>query len=746
MDKHAKWIGFITDKDPAANQQKANFGSPASYLLRQFEVMQDVASASLKITALGVYKSYINGLETDDEILNPLWSDYNKHIEYQVFDVTSLVKKGKNAIGVILGDGWYTGNVAIYGRKLYGGYPLELYLELTITFADGSTHRIVSDEDFKASEGAIRVNDILNGEIVDNRLSLNNFSLPEYDCSAWQDVVVLEDKSDRLTPRISEGIKYNITLIPEFLHQTEQGCFIFDMKQNMVGNVSAKLKGEEGAMVKFRYGEMLNLDGTLYTENLRGALATDVFYCKGERIETFLPLFTFHGFRYLEITIEGKCEVFDIKGNVCYSALDETGDFNCSDEVVTQIFKNALWGQRGNFVGLPTDCPQRDERMGWTGDIQVFGMSAMYNMDCRKFLKKYFRDMVDAVREDGAITDVVPYVPVVGWGSAGWGDAVTVLPYNYYLMYGDRQVLKDMLPHMKNWLKYLHSTCGGGYLRPAGGYGDWLSVGEQTDTRVMNTAFFAQSARLTAKVCDILGEDSAAFHELYGNIKKAFRAEFVDKNNIITSDTQSCYLMALNFELMTAEDIKDNLIKTIERRDCHLTTGFIGIKYLLPTLCELGREDIAYKLITNTTYPSWGYSVVNGATTIWERWNSYTIEGGFGDVSMNSFNHYSLGSCVEWMYGYMLGIRADIENPGFGAVTVKPAVDFSGKITDAGGSYKSIRGKIDSHWKVSEGVCTFELFAGKEIIVRPDFSAYQVLSQTLDGGALKVTFKQRETV
>lgn len=740
---NAKWIGFITDKAVGAGEQKAQFGAPASYLVKQFWLDGEVSSASLDITSLGIYKSYINGLETDDEYLNPLWSDYNKRIEYQTFDVTALLKKGANSIGAVLGDGWYTGNIAIYGRKLYGANPLGLWLRLKVDFADGTSKVIVSDNKFRANTGAIRQNDLLNGEHVDARLCVGNFTLPQYDISTWHNVDILPDKSSLLSPSIVPGVKCNIELTPVFLHQKPSGKYIFDFMQNMVGNICAKVKGERGAEVKFRYGEMLNTDGTLYTDNLRSALATDYYICSGKDSEEFSPLFTFHGFRYLEVSFTGNVEVMDIKGKVLYNAIKETSEFSCSDDVVTKVYQNALWGQRGNFVGTPTDCPQRDERMGWTGDAQVFSTSAMYNMDCRKFFDKYLQDILDAQREDGAITDVVPFVPVVAAGCAGWGDVITILPYNYYMMYGDAALVKKALPAARRWIGYLLKESQD-YIRPATGYGDWLSVGEDTDKSVLATAFFAHSAYLTAKMCEICGEDSDYYHDLSGQIKDAFRAKFVDADNVILSDTQCCYLLAKEFGILPDEALKPHLIRTLKRKDNHLSTGFLGVKYLLPALCDLDLCDLAYDLMSKRSYPSWGYSVVNGATTIWERWNSYTVENGFADITMNSFNHYSLGSCTEWMFAYALGIRP--QEPGFTKTRVAPCVDFSGKVTHCSGSYASINGKIEVSWKVTGDKCSIDIYFSGSTQVTEDLSRYDVLELTKGGGhisAVVAAKKQR---
>ena len=731
----AKWIGFLTDESVGEGARDSAFGAPSPMFRKSFSVKKGLLSARLEITSLGIYRAYCNGTAVGNDYFTPGWTDYRKRIHYQTYDLTALLCEGENVLGAVLGDGWYTGNVAIYQRMLYGGYPLKLCAVLTLGYPDGE-ETVSTDTTWQASTGRIRCNDILNGEHVDNRLDKPGFFTAEYAGGDLHEVTAFERPEALLVPMREAPATVMDERGLTYLHSRGESR-LYDVGQNMVGIVTATLRGDAGAVVRFRYGEMLNGDGTLYTDNLRSAQATDLFTLCGEGDELFSPLFTFHGFRYVEITVlSGRCEVSDLRAEVIYSNLRRTGEFSCSDPIVNQIYSNAFWGQRGNFVYIPTDCPQRDERMGWTGDTQVFCQSACYNMDANAFYRSYLDSCRDE-RMGGAITDVVPYVPVVGYGHAAWGDVITVVPYMQYLMYGDCECVKENLRAMKEWCDYLLSTTHD-YIRPGGGYGDWLSIGEETDQQVMNTACFAYSALLTAQLCRKFADEGAEkYRDLYEKIREAFRRRFVGEDGRIMSDTQTCYLMAVKFGLLEGERAKPHLLRRLRENNWHLATGFVGVSYLLPVLSDLGCSEEAYRLICETTYPSWGYSVVNGATTIWERWNSWTKEGGFADISMNSFNHYSLGSCVEWLYRYVLGIRPDFERPGFELLRLVPDVDFSGRITHAEGSYDSCRGKISVSWEASDGKCVYRAQFPAEMEVSCCFERYEILSLEQKPGSVR---------
>lgn len=725
----AEWINFETGD---RKDEHSKYGNPAPYFRKEFHTAGKVKRAELVLSAMGVLKAYINGKPAAEDYMSPGWTDYRKRMPSVSLDVTGLIEKD-NAIGIIAGDGWAVGYMGNRMERCNYCDRIFVMAQLEIEYEDGKKDFVVTDGSWKAAKGEILRTDNYMGEYIDHRLDPGDFSVYGYDDSCWSGVYSLEKGHNRLIDVQRAPITtVKHTLTPEFMYADKNGRLVYDFKQNMVGVVSASVKGESGAKLIFKYGEMLNPDGTVYTDNLRKAEATDTYVLAGGSVEKFRPLFTFHGFRYMSLEIIGNAEIFDLKGEVMYSDLKKTGEFSCSDEVVNKLYSNIVWGQRGNFLNVPTDCPQRDERLGWTGDAQIFVGSAMYNMDCKAFYEKYLCDVRDSQFGSGAVGGIAPHVPhhsdyfaEVGRLSAGWADVITVIPYEHYLMYGDKQTLYDNIGAMKAFVGYCRENSDG-LIRPEwDNYGDWLNVNAETDHSVLSTLYFAYSTLLTAKACSALGDLQAdEYYSLYGDIVKAFRAAFVGADNVIKSDTQTAYLLAYAFGVMDKAEIKENLLRKIHEASDHLTTGFLGVKFLLPVLCELGESALAYKLLTNTTYPSWGYSVVNGATTVWERWNSYTIEHGFGDVRMNSFNHYSLGSCCEWMFKYSLGICPSEEAPGFKKIKVKPFVDFSGRLTYAEGSYDCAFGKIKASWKVKDGIARYKIDMPEGAEAVYDFSAY----------------------
>ena len=743
INKKAKWIGLITDKETGEGNKDMTAGSPAAYLRKEFGANKNIRSAKMTVTALGIYYCYINGIAVDDELFKPLWTDYNKSLDYNVFDVTKLIKEGKNCVGIILGDGWYSGKISIVGRQYYGKYPLKLFLRIDIEYEDGSTDAVISDKNFRGGAGKIRENDFQDGEVFDNRFK-SGFSEVGFDDGGYENVDEYSDIAAELKLSDASPVKYHECFKAEFLHKDCEGKYIYDIGQNLAGNISCVINAEKNDKIIFRFGEMLKDDGSLYTENLRSAKATDIFISNGEKDEKFSPLFTFHGFRYIEIDKPETASVTDIKVFACYSDLNVTGGFECDNALVNQIYKNAFWGQKSNFVGLPTDCPQRDERMGWTGDSFAFCQSAMFNMDCRQFYIKFMENLIEATRENGAVTDVVPYVSIVGYGHNGWGDVITELPYNYYLTYGDKDLLRFSLPYMKKWVDYLDSNSVD-HIRPFDGYGDWLSIGyNETGVEAMNTALTARSADITAKACLALNDsDYSKYKNFFIEIRKNYRNKFIHENGTIGNDNQGDYLLACACGLADYCEIAVPFIKTVEKNNYHLSCGFMSIKFLLPTLCELGESDLAYRIINNDTYPSWGYSIKQGATTVWERWNSYTKENGFGNAEMNSFNHYSLGSCVEWYYKYVLGINFCESAPGFKKILIRPFIDKSGIITKAKGFYNSVSGLIEVEWNISGGICEYKARFGKDIKIECDFTRYPVIEKTVESESVIVKFKIR---
>lgn len=733
----ADWITYKTGEYKSADEK---YGNPSPYFRKTFNITKPIKKATLNVAALGVFKAYFNGLAVAEDYLSPGWVDYRKKLPYIEYDITDRVQEN-NAVGIILGDGWAVGHLGSTYAFKRNGYSdrIELMATVRIEYQDGTREDINTDDTWKAASGAIRRSDIYMGEYIDSRFELGDFSSPDYDDSKWDFAEKTVFKFKRNMFLIKSEIPLTVVkhkLNPELISET-QNTYIYDFKQNFAGVVSCDIKGTPDTVVTFRYGEMMDGD-KIYRGNLRKAEATDTFVVGEKQNYHFRPLFTYHGFRYMEITVEGNAEITSVVGESMYSDLKAVGDFSCSDEVVNNVFQNALWSQRDNFINLPTDCPQRDERLGWVGDSQIFCQTAMYNMDCRQFYKKHLADIRDAQLGNGAVPAVAP-VPPVGYNyytgydaPAGWSEAIMVIPWTHYKMYGDKSVIRDNLPNAKRLLEY-YLADSEGFLRDGlHGYGDWLSVNEVTDKGVVTNLYFAYAAKLTNEMCRVIGDSEAEkYDRLFECVKAAFRAKYISTDGKIFSDTQSAYILAYSFGVITADEAKPQLIRKFKESNGFLTMGFLGVKYLLPTLCELGLVDLAYKLITNREYPGWGYSVMNGATTIWERWNSYTKEGGISKEGMNSFNHYSLGSCVEWMYEYVLGIRPDA--PGFKRMELKPYFDPTQSITHAKGHYDTDFGRVEVEWKYKDGKYTYTVIIPKEIEAEVTFPNAETVDETHEG-------------
>ena len=741
----SKWITYKTGEYKSADDK---YGNPSPYFRHTFRLNGEVESATLFVSALGVFKVYLNGESVSDDYLSPGWVDYRKKLPFMRYDITDRIAE-KNAIGVILGDGWAVGHLGSNYAFKRCGYSdrVEFTAFIRIKYRDGHIQEINSDKAWRASAGAIRRSDIYMGEYVDGRLDLGSFSCFDYDDSDW-------DYAEETVFKFSRNIFLDEMKVPPIvtkhvfkprLISKNDSILLYDVGQNIAGVISLVLHGERGAVVTLRHGELLT-NGSLYTENLRKAEATDTYILAGSGVEYFRPLFTYHGFQYVEITTTGNVEICDVTAEAMYSDLNSSGTFTCSDEIVNKIYKNALWGQRDNFLNLPTDCPQRDERLGWTADAQIFSKSAMWNMDCRAFYEKYLADIRDAQLGNGVIPAVAPVPPVGSYAytgrdaAAGWCEAIAEIPYAHFIMYGDKKVIRDNLHAVKKLLAYYETESPDGIRSGKGAYGDWLSLGTPSDKSALSTLYYARAAKLAEWMCGVIGDTEQQYYaELYEKIKVAFRNRFLDGDCEISSDTQSLYVIAYKFGIIDINEATKNLVRKFSEDGGKLTTGFLGIKFLLPTLCDIGRSDIAYSLLTSTEFPGWGYSIVNGATTIWEHWDSYTEERGIRP-GMNSFNHYSFGSCTEWMYEYCLGIRPT-EDGGFKKVIFSPCFDTSGKITSATGHYDTVFGRISVSWtRLDEGF-EYTVTIPKEIEYVFDFGKMTVVKEEASDGIYRIMLK-----
>ncbi|QMV42848.1 alpha-L-rhamnosidase [Cohnella cholangitidis] len=716
-----KWIG----RKPVLNRAEASPEDehrpelekellPSPYLRKTFSIRGPVKRATAYATALGVYKLSVNGARIGGDWFAPGWTDYNVRAQVQTYDITDKLKSGNNTFSVIVGDGWYSGTVGFLGDKVYGERPFFL-LQTNIEYEDGSRDSVVTDGSWAVTTGPILYSDMIKGETYDATKELTGWDTADYDDSAWEIPDVRPGYNGVLSATLEPPIRTTEVLKPISIRKTDHGTYIYDMGQNMVGWTEAVVSGKRGTRITLSHAEMLNPDGSLYLDNLRVAVQQNHYILKGEGEERYEPNFTFHGFRYVElIGYPGEADLETIVGKVVHSDTPKTGSLRTSDEKVNKLYSNITWGQRGNFLSVPTDCPQRDERLGWTGDAQIFARTASYNMDVSRFFTKFYQDMLDCQQPSGAFTDVAPDA---GWirhkmwntrlnwyapDNSGWGDAGVVIPWTLYLMYGDTRILETNYGAMERWVEYLRCTTDN-LVRPNyANYGDWLSIGADTPNEVLATAYFAYSTQLLSRIAGVLGrtDDEAHYKALFEDIAAAFRGAFVDDAGIIRGHTQTVYVLALQFGLLTdelREKAVAHLTADIKQRGDRLSTGFLGVGYLLPALTDNGRLDVAYQLLTQEEFPSWMYSIKHGATTIWERWDGWTEDNGFQTPTMNSFNHYSLGSVGEWMYRYMAGIETDAAASGFRHAIIRPRP--GGTLTEVEATYESLYGTISTHWK-----------------------------------------------
>ncbi len=703
----------------AVDVTEATYGErrPSPYLRTTFDLDRPWRRARVYATARGLYDLRLNGGPVSDARLAPGWTDYHQRIQYQTFDVTSLLRPGRNALGAVLGTGWYSGYVGFdpRWRSFRYGYRPSLLLRLEVWFEDGEVLTVVSDDDWTSSTGSILFGDLLLGEAHDARLEPRGWDEPGFDDALWEPAEVEDSARATLVAQMTPPIRVTEELPALALTEPTPGTYLFDVGQNMVGWARLTTSGPAGTVVTLRFGETIDEDGTLYTENLRSAKQTDVFVLAGEGLETFEPRFTFHGFRYVEVAgLAQPPAVTDLVGCVVHDDLGHVGSFDSSSAMLNKLHENVRWSQRGNFISVPTDCPQRDERMGWLGDAQVFARTAAYGMDVAPFFTKWLLDVVDAQAENGAFPDVAPRAVLPSDGAPGWGDAGVIVPWTLYQMYGDKRLVERMYQPMQRWMAYL-AKASPGHLRTRRlnmNFGDWLSLDADTPKEVLATAYYALDASLMARMARALGRDDDArgYEALYADIRAAFQAAYVGPDGEVHGDTQTAYLLALHVGLVPDQLRSATarlLVEDIEFRGGHLSTGFLGVSLLTPVLTEAGYADVAYRLALAETYPSWGYSIRHGATSMWERWDGWTEERGFQTPVMNSFNHYAFGSIGEWLYGYVAGIGVDAERPGFEHVVLRP---LPGRGLDhAGATYRSLRGEIRSRWAVDGDHVTYEV-------------------------------------
>jgi len=683
----------------------------ASLLRKDFRVEAGVRSARLSITALGAYEAFLDGKRVAPEtLLSPGWTDFHKRVLYQTYDVTSLLQRGENTLGVVLGGGWYSSPMTWAGYREYPG-PNLLRAQLDVTLADGSHQVIATNPSWQTAATPVTFGEIYGGESYDARLETAGWSATGFDASKWTPAerATPPDSGMAVTAQPDLSIQTTLTVHPVALDPANGAHpAVFDMGQNMVGNVRLHVRGPRGVVVKLRYAERLNPDGSIYTTNLRNADATDTYVLSGNGEETWTPAFTFHGFRYVEISSLGgelaAAPTLSTIDGLVYDSLAEppTVRLTSSSATLNKMNQLGAWGQRGNFVSIPTDCPQRDERLGWMGDAGVFWRTGSYNFDTDAFTHKFMNDVVDAQTAQGAFTDVSPNLLGDGPGAPGWGDAGAFIPYAAWLQYGDIGVAERAWPAMQRWMDFIASNNPDFIRHKAVGndYSDWLAPDQGTPSALIDTAYWALVAREMAEMATALHrpEDAAKYQAQYEKIAAAYRMAFVKDDGSVAGDTQTGYLATL-FTGIAPDSLRagmvDRLTKNIHAHGDHLTTGFLGTPFLLFVLDENQRTDLAFKLLLSETYPSWGYMVKKDATTWWERWNGDT-----GDPGMNSYNHYAFGSVMAWVYRRAAGIDTDAGGPGFHHLVIRP--HFDAALPELHVEYDSAYGTVVSDWKQSE--------------------------------------------
>ncbi|WP_367866930.1 family 78 glycoside hydrolase catalytic domain [Pedobacter sp. WC2423] len=710
-------MGILNAREWKAKWIQSNFkndttGSPSSQFRKDFKLNRPVKEAYLYITSHGVYEGWLNGERIGNDYFTPGWTSYNNRIQYQTYDVTSQLKNGLNAIGVTLGDGWYRGYTYDKKKDIYGK-ELALLVQLEVEYKDGTRGTFISDGTWKTSQGPIHSSSFFDGEVYDARMEKIGWSTVGYNDKAWKQVLVNSSIKDNLVSMAGPPVRKHEKFVPLKVLTTPQGDRVIDFGQNLVGWVKFKLAGKSGDTLKLYHAEVLDQKGNFYTQNLRSAKQEISYVFKGGAEETYEPHFTFQGFRYVKVKgYTGVLDSTSIVAYAIYSDMPQTGTFSTSNPLINQLQHNIVWGQKGNFVDVPTDCPQRDERMGWTGDAQAFCRTATFNMDVAGFYGKWLKDLAADQHKDGAVPYVIPTVQDSSAVAAtGWADAATIVPWNVYLAYGDKRILEQQYPSMKGWVDYMvrHSK---DYLWSTGThFGDWLSYAGTdyedgaavTDKGLIAQTFFAHSTQLLINSAEILGkvEDERKYSILLNHLKSAFQKEYVTPSGRIASGTQTAYVLALNFDMLPEElrqSAADRLRRNIDNYDEHLTTGFLGTPYLNHVLTRFGHLDMAYRLLIKETYPSWLYPVKNGATTIWERWDGIKVDGSFEDPGMNSFNHYAYGAIGDWMYRVVAGINTSETATGFKEMVISPKPGAN--LTTAQAELETLYGKVSSKWMI----------------------------------------------
>jgi alpha-L-rhamnosidase len=735
----SQWVRAVVYPFTGSAMEGAVFGKPlptegVKILRRSFDVLKAVKSARLYATALGVYEFHLNGQRVGDQVLSPGWTDYRIQVPYQVYDLTHELARGKNALAAYLAPGWYS-TPLMWARKgyNYGNTPPALRAQLRIEYADGAVEWIATDESWRAGDSPIVLAEIYDGETYDARREHPGWDTPNFQDADWQPAELVHPAEPAIVAQAFPPVRVEKVLDAKIVTRPKPGVAIYDFGQNLAGVAKLRVSGAAGQEVTLRFAEILNADGTLYTENLRTAKATDRFILSGNGIEEYQAHFTFHGFRYVELTgLEAPPSLAAVKAVVLHTDAPFTLQFHSGSSLINQLWNNILWGQRSNFISVPTDCPQRDERLGWTADAQVFWRTAAYNMDLAAFSQKFSAD----IRGTQSGTDMFGIfapgtVTVSSSSAAGWSDAGIIIPWTAWSQYGDKRVIEQNWAAMERYVAAIQSANPDYLWKKDYGipFGDWLAPQEHTSEELLATALWAYDVSLIRQMAHALGreEDAQKYAALFEKIRAAFNQAYVQPDGLVGApdstanstdapavesapgvrvDTQTGYVLALHMNLLP-ENLRaaasNKLVAKIAARQGTIGTGFLGTPALLETLTRTGHAEVAYRLLLNTAYPSWGYMIRQGATTMWERWNGNQK---LDDPGMNSFNHYAYGAVGEWLYRFAAGIDFDPDDAGFHHILLHPTFDANLGTVEA--TYQSPYGPIQSSWTVSGNLTTWK--------------------------------------
>lgn len=708
----AAFISGETEKD-AAN-------SKGTYLRGTFFVKKPVKNARMVATALGIYHPYLNGKAVGDLQMAPGWTVYGKRLLYQTYDVTDALVAGENVLGAHVGAGWYKGSMGFERvRNLYGKQTA-FAAQILVRYQDGSSETFCTDETFCCSDSPVLFSEIYDGEEYDAAKEQEGWNQPGFEADSWKPVVKLSRSADILVPQEGCPVRELVEIPVKEVILTPQGDTVLDFGQNLTGWVQVRVHGKQGEKLELHHFETLDAMGNVYTENLRSAKQTVTYWCSGKGEETYRPNFTFQGFRYVRVaSFPGKPEKENFTAYAVHSDMKDTGFFFCSHPLLNQLQHNISWGLKGNFLDIPTDCPQRDERLGWTGDAQIFCRTAAFLKNTYPFFSKWLKDLAADQAENGAVPHVIPDIlsdrTKENWllgegcvGAAAWGDAAVIIPWTMYLIYGDLQIIRDQYDSMKGWITFMEEHSEDYIWHYALQFGDWVALDARegsyfgaTPEELICTAYFAYSTRLFSAMARAVGEvaDAERYENLYEKIVDSYRRHFI-KNGHLTVRTQTAQILTLYFELASQEEkplITADLLELLREQQGHLVTGFVGTPYFCHALSRNGCVDEAYDLLLKEDFPSWLYQVKMGATTVWEHWDGMRPDGTMWSPDMNSFNHYAYGAVGDWLYRVAAGIEADEAYPGFGRIVFCPRT--GNRLTQVKASFESIHGTVSSSWK-----------------------------------------------